>query len=251
MFLKKQKKRKPSIEDVYSFAEELASKSIYYITFHNLMSEFNLSYSTVTKMMLQYTKDYQFLREGTSNEAHFVHPDYHQQYLTVSKKQLEDEKHHTKHVKKLADIRGWVQPALIDKLQLRLVFSSPSLANTIYKRFENTEYKKYSSVVIGLDEGVDKYTFVIYPKSMNIYVEFFNGMEIDYEKLNIFFDILRRKVLNLYGKVAFTLHIPLSFLFTQIYVLHRSFDTKAPYIQPFTKNISLTLSELVPYLSDK
>lgn len=252
MFLGKPKKHKPTISEIYWLVQDNARKSIYYITYYDLMSYFGLSYSTVTKMMLPLVRDYVFLREGTSNEAHFVDPDYHQQYLNFSKIQWKEEKHHTKHVKELADIRSWNNPLLIYKLQLKLVSSSSSLTRKIYKRFEHSEYKKHSSVVIQLDQGADRYKFIIYPNSINIYVEFFNGLELNLNKLQTFFDILRSGVLYLYGNSAFTLHIPLSFLVTQVYTVRKSSNSKkTPIIQGYTKKISLTLSEIIPYLNDK
>lgn len=245
------KKRKPTLEDLYTLAEDFAHRSIYYITYYDIMSHFGVSYSTATKMMRPLIRNYDFESEGTK-EVHFVHPDYHEKYLNFSKKQLEEEKHHTKHVKKLADIRSWNNPILIEELQIKLVSSSSSLSRKIYKRFENTEYKKHSSVVIPLDQGADQYKFIIYPTSVNMYVKFFNGLELDQEKLKTLFDVLRRKVLNLYGNFAYILHIPLSFLVIQVYILRKSFNSnKPPCIKGFTKDISLTLSEIIPYLNDK
>lgn len=243
--------KKITKDDIFSLSDDHRIRfSKYHITHEDIMNYYNVSYSLSTKMMSKLVNNsYEYERRGTSNEAHFVLPDDIELYEQNDKKKWQEQRHYKIHSRKLADIRGWTTPPLIDKLQLKLVFSSYSISRNIFSRFENTEYRKHSSVVIPLDEGVDQYKFIIYPNFINIYIEFFNGLDLNIEKLKTVFDILRRKILNLYGKVAFTLHIPFSFIVTQIYIVYRSFNKKPCPRKPFNKNISLTLSEIIPFIN--
>ena len=247
MLLSKPKPKKISLEDACNLSHKFAEKyEIYHITYEDLNLYLKKSRSTLYKIIPQWVKNGDYYKETYGYEAHFIHPDYKDQYYESRKefKQQQQQEQSTD-----------IKPPTIRKLQLTIAPTNSSISNIIYNRFQSTKYHKQNSnnspiVLPRHDYLVGHFRFICYPnKPLNIYVNLRNLLFCTLNDFQILFNLLREQIINLCGLTI----EPFSFIITQIYGFGYAFSkTRSDgYKISENKNIHLTLSEALSYLGSK